>query len=678
MADLRAEYQALAREILDHDRRYYVDSDPIVSDVEYDRLVARLRRIEAQHPELVASWSPTRRVGHEPVSAFPKVVRDVPMLSLDNVYDEEDFREFCGRVVRGLRAAHVDEDPSYAVELKIDGIGIELTYERGRFALGATRGDGRTGEDVTTNLRTVRGLPPLLAEPASLVARGEVYMERATFAALNRERLAAGEEVFKNPRNSAGGTLKLLDPRECAKRPLRVVLYDLVGAEKHGHTSHLESLAWLRRLGLPVNRAEPALGVDQAQAAWRALADGRAKLPLDADGAVVKVDAYAQRRALGATAKHPRWAIAYKFAAQQATSRVRAIEANVGKSGKITPCVVVDPVELSGTTVQRASLHNWDRVRALDVRVGDTVLMEKAGEIIPQVVAVIKERRTGSEAVVTPPGQCPACGTPTVRREGEVALRCGRGEECPGVLAEAIEHFVGKGALNVDSVGPKLIAQLLETKLVADVADLFDLDAEKLLPLERMAEKSAQNVADSIRRAREQATLSRLLVGLAIPHVGAVAARAIAEHFGALGAMTALEPPKLGEDLDGIEGIGPTIADAVARWFAAPRGRALLAKLAARGVNPVEPRRGPAGGALAGQLVCVTGKLSHPRDAIHADVEAAGGRVAPSVTKHTTLLVAGEDTGAAKLKAAHKHGVRVVDEATLYGMIAAHSKPMPA
>lgn len=672
MSESRADYEALARNILEHDRRYYGENSPTISDAEYDREVVRLGRIEAQHPDWVVAWSPTQRVGHAPLSAFPKIVRQVPMLSLDNTYNRADLDVFFDRVLRvlrGLHAAQVPLPPTYVVEPKIDGIGIELTFEAGLFRVGATRGDGLVGEDVTLNLRTIPSIPPVLREPVSLVVRGEVFMERAAFAAVNRDRLAAGDEPFKNARNAAGGSLKLLDPRECAKRPLRVIVYELVDAEQR-HATHLESLAWLTQLGLPVNRAERCENAQNVEATCNRWMERRASLPFDVDGCVVKVDAYAQRRLLGATAKIPRWAMAYKFPAQQAQSRLLGVEANVGKTGVIAPTALLEPVELAGTTVQRASLHNWDLVRKLDVRIGDTVWVEKAGEIIPQVVAVIREQRKGHERVVHEPKTCPACGGPVGRQQDEVALRCERGSDCSGVVREAILHFASRGAMNIENLGPKVIAQLVAREGFGDVADLYGLTVESLLLLERMAEKSATALIEAIARSKA-AGLARLLYGLAIPHVGAVAARAIAQHFGNAEAMVALDTAALRERFETIDGVGPTMASAIADWFGKARNRKLVERLLASGVSGTEPKRVPMAGPLAGQVVCVTGTLAHSRDRVHADLQTAGATLAASVTKKTTLLIVGADAGASKLQAAKKLGIRTVDEATVYGWIAA-------
>jgi DNA ligase (NAD+) len=654
----KSRYEALAREILEHDRRYYVDNNPIISDAEYDRLMAELKALEAAHPELVVAWSPTQRVGFAPISEFPKVVREVPMLSLDNTYSEDDLREFHERVLKGLDG----EEPAYVVEPKIDGIGIELYYADGVFVRGLTRGDGRVGEDVSSNLRTIRRLPQVLARPESFQVRGEVYLERAALVPLNEARAAAGEEPFKNPRNAAGGSLKLLDPRLTAQRPLKILLYELVDGDRVVPT-HFEALAWLRGVGLPVSpEATRLVGFPALHAQVAAWADRRDSLPYDVDGLVVKVDSFAQRRLLGATAKFPRWAIAYKFPARQATTRVVGIEANVGRTGAVTPVACLEPVELSGTTVSRASLHNWDEVKRKGLRIGDFVLVEKAGEIIPQVVAVITERRRGDEQPIEPPAACPSCHAGLVRRAGEVALRCPNQLGCPAQLREALEFFASRDAMDIENLGPKLVEQLVDTGLVHDVADLFDLTVARLLPLERMAEKSAENIVAAVARSRARATLARLLTGLGIPLVGTVAARAIAQRYGSLTTMMAIEPPaRFAEELLAVPGVGEKIAQAVADFFTEPRNRLVLEKLLARGVAPVEPQpvaRGP----LAGKAIGVTGTLSRPRSEIKRDIEAAGGRFATSVGKGTDYLVAGEKTGEAKLKSAMKLGVRVIDE----------------
>ena len=655
-------YLALARELLEHDRRYHVDNNPLISDGEYDRLARRLRELEAAHPQWVVPWSPSRRVGHAPLSAFPKVVRETPMLSLDNTYSEGDLADWDGRVRRGLG----DEAPSYVVEPKIDGIGIELTYRGGELILGATRGDGRIGEDVTQNLRTLRALPPRLTEAVDLVVRGEVYMERAPFEAMNREREAAGEEPYKNPRNFAGGTLKLLDPRIVATRPLKILLYEIVG--ELPLATHWEALAWLRRLGFPVSpdiaRLDHFAALQQSVAAWLHRRDG---LAYDVDGLVVKVDSFAQRELLGFTAKWPRWAIAYKFPARQATTVVRGIEVNVGRTGAVTPVALLDPVELSGTTVSRASLHNWDEVKRKDLHLGDSVVVEKAGEIIPQVVAVQKELRPDGAPRVEPPTVCPSCGGPLGRREGEVALRCDNRAGCPAQLREAIDFFAHRGAMNIDSLGPKLVEQLVGQGLVGDVADLYRLTVEQVAGLERMGDKSARNLIDAIARSRGS-SLSRLLIGLGIPHIGGVYAQQVADRFASLAELMATPPEAVDAALRQLHGFGEERASAVGEWLAEPEHRALVERLRSAGVEPVEHRR-QSGGPLAHKNVCVTGTLSRPRGEIQALIEAAGGKLVAGVGKTTHYLVAGEKTGEAKLRSAAKLGVPVIDEAALIALL---------
>jgi DNA ligase (NAD+) len=687
--DGRARYRALVRELGEHDRRYYVEMAPTIADVEYDRLYRELRAIEAAHADWIEPHSPTQRVAPAPISAFPKVVRGVPMLSLDNTYNADELQAFYDRVIKGLHG----ETPQFMVEAKIDGISIELQYVEGRFTQGATRGDGRVGEDITVNLRTLRSLPLTLAEPVTVTVRGEVFMDKRDFAAVNEEREQAGEEVWKNARNATGGSLKLLDPRECARRPLRALLYELVGGEAF-RPLHSDSLRWLRALGLPtspdVALVDDGDGLARAVASW---SERKGALPYEADGLVIKVDSFAQRRLLGFTAKFPRWAIAYKFPANQATTRLRGIEVNVGRTGAVTPVAELDPVELSGTTVKRASLFNWDEVRRLDVRIGDHVVVEKAGEIIPQVIEVVAGRRTGDEIPIAIPERCPSCGSALIRRAGEVALRC-ENRACPTQRWRALQFFAGRGAMNIEGIGEVLAEELVRKGIVTDPAELFDLTVDRLVPpaaaaqkeagagaetikVERMAKKSAENLVAALDRARAGATLSRLLIGLGIPHVGVVAARAVAARVGSLDALmaaaTATEDGQtLAKEVAAIDGVGPVIAEAIRLFVIDPDNARLIAKLRARGVSPVEPAaRVATAGALAGKKVCVTGKLSRPRSEIQAEIEAAGGQFVASVGKSTDILVAGADVGKAKLDAARKLGTQVVDEAELARILTA-------
>jgi DNA ligase (NAD+) len=570
-SDPHAEYLALVDDLTEHDRRYYVDANPSISDVEYDRLSQRLRAIEAEHPDWIVEWSPTRRIGHAPVSDFPKVHRPVAMLSLDNTYDEDELRAFFDRVVKGL-----DGDvPVFSVEPKIDGFGIELTYQRGTLTLGATRGDGRIGEDVTTNVRMVRGVALRLREPVDLVVRGEIYMTKQEFAAINAARLEAGEEPFKNPRNTAAGSIKQMDPREVAKRPMRTILYEVLDGERYA-AGHLASLAMLARLGLPTSahNAEAA-SWDELIAKVHGWRDRRDDLAYELDGLVIKVDDFAQRAALGTTAKFPRWAIAYKFPARQVTTVLRDIQSFVGRTGTVTPVAILDPVELSGTTVGRASVHNWDIVERFGLGKGDRVLLEKAGEIIPQILGVTEK---GEGPAFPRPATCPSCHSELVREDGKVALLCPNRLGCPAQQLAAIEFFASRGQMNIDGLGEKVVAQLVDTGLVRDVADVFVLTAEQLEELERFGKQSALNLVAAIKKAQADATFARLLAALGIANLGGVLARPIAEKYGRMTQLRAaaerLDSDALVAELCEIDGIGETIARSVDRFLRDPRGPA--------------------------------------------------------------------------------------------------------
>jgi len=661
------DYLALVDELTEHDRRYYVEANPTISDSEYDQLNQRLRAIEAMHPDWVVEWSPTRRVGHAPVSEFPKVERPVAMLSLDNTYDEADLKAFFDRVVKGL-----DGDvPVFSVEPKIDGFGIELTYRAGMLTLGATRGDGRIGEDVTANVRMVKGVALRLREPIDIVVRGEIYMTKQEFAAINAARIGAGEEPFKNPRNTAAGSIKQLDPREVAKRPMHTILYEVVDGERYA-SGHLASLERIRALGLPVSSHNTAAASwDELFAEIHRWRDRRDQLAYELDGLVIKVDDFAQRAALGTTAKFPRWAIAYKFPARQVTTRLLGIESNIGRTGTVTPVARLEPVDVSGTTVARASVHNWDIVAKLGLGQGDRVLIEKAGEIIPQILGVTEK---GPGPAFTAPTHCPSCESLLVREDGKVALLCPNRLGCPAQQLAAIEFFASRGQMNIDGLGEKVVAQLVETGLVHDVADLFVLTADQLEKLERFGKLSAQNVIAAIAKAKADASFARLLAALGIANLGGVLARPIAEKYGTLTALRAAAARVTSEafvaELCEIDGIGETIAQSVDRFLRDPHVAAVLDKLAARGIDPKQPVRAATSGPLSGKTLVVTGTLTAPRADVQKRIEAAGGKVAGSVSKKTTYLVAGADTGKAKLEAAHKHAVQVISEQELEQLLA--------
>jgi DNA ligase (NAD+) len=666
----RDEYLALCAELLEHDRRYYVDNNPSIADVEYDQKKKRLDALEAAHPDWVVAHSPSKRVGHTPLSSFAKVERAVAMLSLDNTYSAGDLTDFHGRLLRGLHGAGDKRLPELVVEPKIDGIGIELTYKAGVFVLGATRGDGLIGEDVTQNLRTVKNLPMMLKEKVDLLVRGEVYMPRDGFDKLNAERLAAGEEPFKNPRNATGGTLKQLDSRIVAKRPLRVLLYEVVG-EVAGISTHSALLDYLRRLGLPVYPDTKTVGsLDALLSNVQDWQDKRMSLPFDVDGLVLKVNDLSQREALGFTARAPRWAIAYKFPAQQGTTKLLDVELGVGRTGVVTPVAVLAPVELAGTTVSRASMHNWDQIARLGVMVGDFVLVEKAGEIIPQIVAVVKERRVGRESelrAIPPPTKCPECGDTLVKRPGEVALRCPNTKPCPRQLREAITFFCNRDAMNITGLGDKLVEALVTARHIRDLADLFSLTRAQLLSLPRLGEKSADNVLAAIATGRAEATLSRFLTALGIHGIGWVWAQKIAEQYLSLEKLLHAPPEAVYRSLVGIHGFGEERAGAVRDYLSDPQSQALLRKFVSLGLSPTEPVASV--GPLLGKTFCITGTLSKPRGDFQKRIESAGGKFTSSVTKKTSFLIVGAEPGEDKRAAAIKNGVPILDEPALEAML---------
>jgi DNA ligase (NAD+) len=660
----RADYDKLVEELQEHGYRYYVLDDPKISDQEYDKLYQKLLDAERDHPDWRRADSPSLRVGGPPREGFKTVEHPHRLFSLDNTYSEADLREFHERIARALPG----EPFCYVVEPKIDGLSIELTYEDGLFVRGATRGDGKVGEDVTQNLRTVRDLPLRLRTKATVAVRGEVYIAEPDLERVNVDRVALGEEPFKNCRNAAAGSLRLLDPTITARRPLKLFAYQIVEAEKLVK-SQWEALAWLREQGFPVNSETGR--AESFEKAWEKIATFRARrleLPYETDGMVLKVDDLDQRRRLGFTAKYPRWAIAFKYPAEQAVTQVKSITVQVGRTGALTPVANLEPVDLAGSTVARASLHNEDYVKEMDIRAGDFVTIEKAGEIIPQVVNVDKSRRPEGTAPFEMPKACPVCGGPTRRAEGESATRCVN-SACKGRLKEAIRFFATRRAMDIDRLGPALVDQLVDAGKIGDVADLYRLKKEDLIGLERMADKSAENVLQAIEASRKDRPLSRLLTALGIPLVGEVAAQIIAGHFKTLSPMLEKTPPQLLESLSGVHRIGPKIAEAVAAAFGDAYFRKTVEKLRAAGVDPVEPDPKVQTGPLAGMSFCVTGTMTRKRDQVRRDIEAAGGKWATAVSKGVTYLVAGDKVGKTKTDAAEKAGVKVIDEEGLYAML---------
>lgn len=667
----RVRHAALIKEIRAHDYRYYVLDDPVISDQEYDALYRELRELEALYPELRSEDSPTQRVGASPRVEQKTIVRRVPMMSLDNTYNAEELRDFVRRVGGGLPASAV---PRFCVEPKLDGASVEILYRDGRLVEGSTRGDGVNGEEITANLRTIRSLPLTIPTTIPLTLRAEVVIFRRDLEAINKERVEKGEAPFANPRNAAAGSLRMLDPRIVAARRLRVFIWQVLEGPELAPT-HSQALDRLAELGLPTHgKHRVATDFDGLLALITELDQARKAYPYETDGAVIKVDDFSQQAILGATAKFPRWAIAFKFGAERATTRVRSIVVNVGRTGVLTPVANLEPTELAGTTVSRASLHNEQIIGELDVRVGDWVSIEKAGEIIPQVVDVDKSRRDGSEVPFKMPDHCPTCGTPVTRVEDEVAVRCPN-RRCPDQVKGAIFHYSRRYAMDVDRLGEVLVDQLVKSELVRDVADLYDLTSEQIQELERMGKKSADNVIQSIEKSKER-TLDRLLTGLGIDHIGQVAARQLALAAVSLDTLLAWGPDEIAVHVGNIAGFGPKMVESVRSYLTDPESRTLLEKLRARGVSRPQPvLESAAEGPLQGATFCVTGVLSRKREDVHAAIRAAGGEVHDKVKKGTTYLVAGDKVGAAKITAAKKNGTRVIDEASLDRLIAGETLP---
>ena len=653
---------ALRREIAVHRKRYYVDNDPDVSDAAYDALERELVEVETAYPELITPDSPTQRVGGEPSESFSTFEHRTPLLSLDNAYGAADLRDWETRLLRTLDEG---QTPTYMVEPKVDGLSVAVHFEGGGLRRGVTRGDGTVGEDVTSNVRTIRSIPLELpdGETRDLEARGEVFLPRSVFAEHNRAREAAGEPAFANPRNAAAGALRMLDPRITAERKLDCFFYDVARWGGQERATHEETFTLLRRLGLrtnPLNRV--CASIDEVVEAFDELGELRDTLDYEIDGLVVKVNELPLRDIAGTTSKFPRWAIAVKYPAQQATTRVLRIAVQVGRTGKLTPVAELEPVQLAGTTVSRATLHNEDEVERKDVREGDTVFVEKAGEIIPQVVKTVPAKRPSGAKRYRFPVNCPVCGADAVREEGEVARYC-TNVACPAQLREKLLHFAGRGGMDIQGLGESLVDQLLEKGLVSDVTGIYGLTAEALVELERMGEKSATNLIDEIERSRDR-PLSRLLFGLGIRHVGARAARLLASRVGSIDALATADP----EQLEELDEIGPKTAHAVTRFFAWPANRELVERLRAAGVRTeaTEEELAPVarsveGSPFSGKTVVLTGALPGiPRSAAKARIEALGGKVSGSVSKKTDLLVAGEEAGSKRAKA-ESLGVTIMD-----------------
>ncbi|WP_456276914.1 NAD-dependent DNA ligase LigA [Bacillus sp. AK128] len=639
---------------------YHVLDQPTVSDAEYDQALHELIRLEEENPSLQSADSPSQRVGGAPLSVFEKVEHTTPMLSLGNAFNEEDLRDFDRRVRQG-----VGNEVAYVCELKIDGLAVSLRYEDGLFIQGATRGDGTIGEDITQNLKTIRSIPLRLSQSATIEVRGEAYMPKKSFMKLNEQKEELGEEPFANPRNAAAGSLRQLDPKLAAKRNLDIFVYGIANPGTTGIGSHSEGLDLLDDLGFKTNNERKTCqGIDEVIEYISGWVEKRPDLPYEIDGIVIKVDSFQQQDELGFTAKSPRWAIAYKFPAEEVVTRLLDIELNVGRTGVITPTALLEPVRVAGTVVKRASLHNEDLIREKDIKLGDYVVVKKAGDIIPEVVNVLLEKRTGEEKEFHMPTECPECGSELVRLDEEVALRC-INPECPAQIREGLIHFVSRNAMNIDGLGERVIAQLFQEKLIHNVADLYRLQKEQLVALERMGEKSATNLVEAITASKKN-SLEKLLFGLGIRHVGAKAAKTLAQQFESIEGLQKASV----EDLIAINEIGEKMAEAVVTYFHKPEVINLLEELKVLGVNTeyIGPKRinvEDIDSYFAGKTIVLTGKLEIlSRNEAKEKIELLGGKVSGSVSKKTDLLIAGEAAGS-KLDQAEKHGVEIWNEERL-------------
>lgn len=665
---LEQEVQRLRAEIDRHNWLYYNEAAPEITDREFDQLLKRLEAIEAEHPELVTPDSPTQRVGGEPLGSFETVTHAVPMLSIDNTYSYNEVREWDARVRKGLTSG---ESVRYVVELKVDGVAVSLRYDEGRLVLGSTRGDGSRGDDITANLRTVRNIPLRLDDghPALVEVRGEVFMTNSELARLNSIKAEAGEKLLANPRNATAGALKLLDPRICATRRLRFISHGLGEERGLGVRSYWEILDRMKRWGVPVSPHNALYEtIDQVIEHAQRWEELRNTLDYQTDGLVIKVDDLDQRRRLGNRSKSPRWVIAFKYSAEQAITRITGITIQVGKTGKLTPVAELTPVSLAGTTVKRASLHNAEEIERKGVRIGDAVVIQKAGEIIPQVVRVEVDARDGSERPYAFPDQCPSCHAPVSRPDGEVDYRCTNPpSRCPEQLKEWLCWFAHRDAMDIDGLGTKLIDQLVNQGLVRSLGDLYRLDSDTLAELERMGKKSAENLVQSLEQSKTRA-LDRFLTGLTIRHVGTRSAEILAERFGTLGALRQASLA----DLEAVPGLGPIVAASVHDYLQDESNRQLIDDLLAVGVNPGSYQALRLSGdqlPLLGKTIVLTGTLPTRSRAEAEDlIKRHGGKVTGSVSKSTSMVLAGTDAGS-KLTKAQQLGIPIIEEADLERMI---------
>jgi DNA ligase (NAD+) len=666
MPNLKSHLTELREQINFHNYRYNVLDDPIISDVEYDRLLNELKQIESEHPEWITPDSPTQRVGGQVSERFAKVPHPAPILSLANAFNGDDVREWFTRISKLIPEGRKVQ---FTVEPKIDGLSVVLHYRDGVFVQGATRGDGNIGEDITLNLRTVRAVPlkiPVESKaarnvnvPATIVVRGEAFIEMQAFEDMNAQIEKEGGKPFANPRNAAAGFLRQLDSRITSKRPISLLCYQIVAADGDTPRSQFDLLNYLNTIGFPTTEIAKRFDqLDDAIAYAESWIDKRETLAFEADGMVIKIEDLDLQQELGIVGKDPRGAIALKFPAREATTTLRDVGVNIGRTGIMAPYAMLDPVNVGGVTIERATLHNYDDIARKDIRIGDRVIVKRSGDVIPYVVGPVTAARTGQEKIIELPKQCPYCETPTIRREGEVAIYCPN-RDCPGRLDRAVQFFVSKGALDIDGLGEKIASQLIEVGLIEDVADIYAITRDQLLELEGFAEKKADKLLAAIEASKSR-PLDRLIAALGIPHVGSVAAEALAAHFGSIDKfMHATE-----DELTEIEGIGPTIAAAIVDWTQRRDHVDLVARLKKAGLNTQAEVAAvnPSGGQLTGKTFVITGTLSKPRDEIAALIKSAGGKVTDSVSKKTDYVVVGEAAGS-KLTKAQQLGVKTLNEA---------------
>ncbi len=662
-AEASTRIKSLRRDLAEHNRRYYEEAAPAISDREYDALYLELAELERKFPRLVSETSPTRQVGGKPLQQFSQIAHRVPMLSLDNTYSENELVEFYARISRLLPGEKIP----VVIEPKVDGVAVSLLYEDGALRYAATRGDGATGDDITQNILTIRSVPRRLKgkAPAVFEVRGEAFMDKHGFEKMNAARADQGLPQFANPRNAAAGSLKQLDSSLVAQRPLGIIFYGTGALDGIELQKHSELFPLLKKFGLPCSeKIWSASSAEMMTKAIRELEKIRRDFPYQTDGAVVKVDSFAQRDRLGYTSKSPRWAIAFKYEAERVETKLRDILIQVGRTGVLTPVAALDPVLVSGSTVSRATLHNEEEVARKDIRIGDTVVIEKAGEVIPAVVSARPDLRDGSEKKFRMPPKCPVCGSRVIKDAEQVAVRCVNAQ-CPAQVRRRIEHFASRGAMDIEGLGEMMVKQLVNAKLLRDVSDVYQLDAEKISRIERTGEKSIRNLLEAIERSKTR-PLWRLIFGLGILHVGETSARELAKHFQKIEALMQARP----DDLQRIPDVGEVVGASIHQFFQEPHNRELIARLEKSGLRPtIEPRAKKDSG-IAGTTWVITGTLSQPRDEIAELIIARGGKVSGSVSKKTHYLLAGGEAGS-KLEKAQKFGVKILDEKEFRGLIEA-------